>query len=213
MLPVCYLYANVLHVPFPWQVSPKQLNAEKPTTLETLQAWTSIEPDSARHGLGWSILLQSKPVQKVERETFQYFLVTLPSLVMDSQQNVCGCIANSKIMQTAATWIWYVYIYILYRTLTSNDANWASAWARKTIEWVRSLPCSCVRLWCHHHPWSLMSKWLRIRKTVSFSPLSRCWKGQSVWLRYCYFGDTSLHGVSWGYPKVRNPQNIPKPMI
>ena len=108
MLPVC----NVLHVPFPWQVSPKQLNAEKPTTLETLQAWTSIEPDSARHGLGWSILLQSKPVQKVEREAFQYFLVTLPSLVMDSQQNVCGCIANSKIMQTAATWIWYVYIYI-----------------------------------------------------------------------------------------------------
>ena len=104
-----------------------------------------------------------------------------------------------------------IHIYILYRTLTSNDANWASAWARKrAIEWVRSLPCSCVRLWCHHHPWSLMSKWLRIRKNGFIQPFVAMLKGPisvtEILLLRGYLFSWRIMGLSQSSESPKHPK-------
>ena len=166
---------HTFQVAFAWQVSRKQLNAEKPTTMETQRAWTSIEPDSAGNGFGsfrqtrsgLKYIATKQTHTKSRQGDFPIFskiqcLILVSNTVRPchGQQNVCGCIANSKIKQTAATWVSYdiVCTYLVQNTKLE----------RHELSFCMS-----------HRPWSLMSKWLRVRKNSSNSALCGDARGQS----------------------------------
>ena len=130
-------------------------------------------------------------------------LVTLPSLVMDSQQNVCGCIANSKIMQTAATWIWYVYIYLVQNTnLERHDLSFCMSQKDN-----RMSPFIALQLRSTLMPSSPLK--LDVKMTAYSKNGFNGFIGFIQPFVAMLKGPISVTGILLlrGYPKVRNPQN------